>query len=112
MATYQLSAPDQFDFTKPSQWPTWLQRFERFRRASKLSDDPQPRQVDSLIYTMGEKAEDIFKSFNLSDEDSVDYDVVANSFTDHFVVKHKVQQTCTGGDGDSRTVCHGVVLTR
>ena len=90
MATYQLSAPDQFDFTKKSQWPTWLQRFEMLRTASKLSDDLQPRQVDSLIYTMGEKAEDIFKSFNLPDEDSVDYDVVANSFTDHFVDKHNV----------------------
>ena len=85
MVPYQLTVPDQFDFTKPSQWPTWLQRFERFRTASKLSADPQPRQVDGLIYMMGEKAEDIFKSFKLLDEDSEDYDIVAKSFMDHFV---------------------------
>ena len=92
MASYQLATPTQFDFTNPSSWPTWLKRFERFRTASKLDADTPEHQIDSLIYTMGEQAEDIFASFNMSstDADAKDYDKVCERFTNHFVVKHNV----------------------
>ena len=90
MASYQLAAPTQFNFTNPLSWPTWLKRFERFRTASKLDADTPEHQIDSLIYTMGEQAEDIFASFNMSGADAKDYDKLCNRFTHHFVVKHNV----------------------
>ena len=49
MACYQLTAPAQFDFPQPASWPSWLQGFERFRLASKLNDDSEENQVNSLI---------------------------------------------------------------
>ena len=70
MASYQLSAPEKFNFHNPGSWQTWLQRYERFRSASKLSQDSDDRQIDSLIYAMGEQAKDILKSLSLTDEQS------------------------------------------
>jgi hypothetical protein len=38
MATFKVSNPEQFDFSKPEGWQKYIQRFERFRRASGLID--------------------------------------------------------------------------
>ena len=59
MATYQISPPNCFDFSTPSEWPKWSRRFERFRTASGLVTKSDEEQVNTLIYTMGETAEDI-----------------------------------------------------
>ena len=32
--SYQISPPEEFDFSKPSEWIRWIKRFERFRSAS------------------------------------------------------------------------------
>ena len=90
MASYQLSAPEKFNFRNPGSWQTWLQRFERFRSASKLSQDSDDRQIDSLIYAMGEQAEDILKSLSLTDEQSKSYEAVKKALTEHFVVRRNV----------------------
>ena len=87
MATYQVTPPDQLDFTTPEQWPGWIRRFDRFRLASELSNKDGELQVNSLIYHMGDIAEDIFTSFGLSNEDAKVYDTVKNKFQQHFVAK-------------------------
>ena len=58
MTSYQLAAPTLFDFSQPASWSSWLQCFERFRLASKLSDDSEENQVYSMIYAMGKQAEE------------------------------------------------------
>ena len=90
MACYQLAAPAQFDFPQPASWPSWLQGFERFRLASKLNDDSEENQVNSLIYAMGKLAEEIFKSLGLSSADAKTYDTVKTTFMNHFIVQHNV----------------------
>ena len=35
IANFQVSPPDKFSF-KPENWPKWIQRFERFRKATGL----------------------------------------------------------------------------
>ena len=47
-------------------------------------------QVNTLIYTMGDDADDILRSFRLSDEDSKKYDVVKEKFDSHFVKRRNV----------------------
>ena len=37
MVSYQIPAIDTFNFNKPSEWPSWIRRFEHFRQASGLS---------------------------------------------------------------------------
>ena len=87
MATYQVSAPDQFNFSQAESWPRWIQRFRRFRQASGLFEKDDEVQVNTLMYTMGSNAEDILVSFNLSEDDRKDYDTVERKFEDHFVVR-------------------------
>ncbi|KAK7103074.1 hypothetical protein V1264_021199 [Littorina saxatilis] len=85
-----FKAPDAFDFTQPTKWPEWKQRFERYRSASKLDKDEEKVQVSALIYAMGNEAERIFLSFGLSDADSKKFDVVLGKFDGYFVPKRNI----------------------
>ena len=69
MATFQVGLPTSFNFARPEEWPKWLKRFERFKHTSGLVEKSEESQINTLIYTMGSKADDIFQSFNLSTED-------------------------------------------
>ena len=69
MASFQVTPPDQFDFKKPADFEKWFVRFERFKTASGLSEKSQEQQVNALVYCMGKEADDVLKSFGLSDEE-------------------------------------------
>lgn len=85
MASYQIPVVNRFDFTRPEEWPKWIRRFERFRLASDLVSKSEESQVNTLVYSMGDKADDILQSFNLSEEDSKKYKTVKEKFENHFV---------------------------
>lgn len=70
MAQFNFTHPEKFDFSRAEQWEKWFKRFERFRLASGLSEKSQEMQINTLIYSMGQEAEDIFASFGLSADDS------------------------------------------
>ena len=89
-ATYQVSQPEPFDFSNPEEWPRWLRRFERFRQASGLTEKSEEAQVNTLIYCMGDKAEDILHSFKLSAEDAKKFDTVKDKFQGHFIKRRNV----------------------
>ena len=80
MAAFRVSPPEAFDFSKPDSWPRWIRRFEHFRQASGLETKGQESQVNTLIYTMGDKADDILSSFGLSEDDQKKYSVVKDKF--------------------------------
>ena len=75
-ASYQISDPEWFCFTQPEEWPKWIRRFERFRQASGLTAKSEESQVNTLIYTMGDEADDILSSFSMREEDKQKYDKV------------------------------------
>ena len=87
--TYQVTPPSKFSF-KAVGWTRWIRRFERFRMATELDKKDEAKQVNTLIYTMGDEADDILLSFNLSPEDLQRYDVVKNRFENHFIAKRNV----------------------
>ena len=89
-ATYQVSPPEQFNFSHPAEWPKWARRFERFRRASGLAEKDEEAQVNTLLYSMGDEADDILRSFRLSEEDAKSYDTVKSKFDGHFVKRRNV----------------------
>ena len=89
-AQYPISPPEGFNFSQPKEWPKWIRRFERFRSAAGLTEKDEEVQVNMLIYTMGDEADDIFKSFKLSEEDAKKYGVVKAKFDNHFVKKRNV----------------------
>ena len=54
------ATPETFHFSKPDGWPHWRWRFEQFKNASGLSSDKDDvRQVSTLLYCLGEGAEDV-----------------------------------------------------
>ena len=89
MATFQVVPPEKFSF-KAEEWPKWFRRFERFRIASKLVEESEVNQVNALIYMMGDEADDILKSFSLSEANAKKYDAVKQKFQEHFIIKRNV----------------------
>ena len=89
-ATYQVTPPESFTFKQPQEWPKWIRRFERFRSAAGLAEKAEEVQVNTLIYTMGDEADDILRSFQLSEEDKKDYKIVKEKFEAHFVKRRNI----------------------
>ena len=88
--SYQVQGPEPFSFSSPSEWPKWKRRFERFRIASGLVSKTEEEQVNTLIYLMGDTADDILLSLAVSDVELKKYDVVLKKFEDHFIVKRNL----------------------
>ena len=89
-ATFTVAPPEPFNFKCPNEWTKWIRRFERFKSASGLEEKSEERQVNALLYTMGETADDIFQSFGLSDEDKKVYKTVKEHFDSHFIKRKNV----------------------
>ena len=87
MASFQVTAPESFNFTRPEEWPKWIRRFERYRLACGLNGKSEEMQVNALIYYMGDQADDILISFGLSAEDKKKYNAVTQKFEGYFVLR-------------------------
>ena len=85
MATFQISPPQSFNFAQPDEWPKWIRRFERFRESSGLRAKEQATQVNTLVYCMGDEADDILSSLGLSEDEKKDYGTVKTKLEGHFV---------------------------
>ena len=92
--TFQVAAPERFNFSRPEEWTKWSRRFEQFRKASGLKEKPAEAQVNTLMYSMGDKADNILHSFPLSEEDKKRYDLVNMQFDTHFVKTRNVIFEC------------------
>ena len=89
-ASFQVSMPEPFTFSRPEEWVRWIRRFERFRVASGLTQKDGEVQVSTLIYAMGDQADDILRSFTLSDNDRKSYAIVKSKFDNHFIRRRNV----------------------
>ena len=90
MASIRLQQPEAFDFRAPDEWTTWKRRFQQFRYASGLSTEDELRQVSTLLYCLGEEADDVLTSTNISAGDRTNYDAVMRKFDDHFQVRRNI----------------------
>jgi len=90
MAKSGFHHPEPFNFSKPEDWLKWARRFERFRVISGMDEKDQKQQVDSLLYCMGDEAEDILTTFTLTTEQLQKYDEVRKCFDSYFVVRKNV----------------------
>ena len=79
-ASFQVTMPEPFTFSRPEEWVRWIRRFERFRVASGLAERVDDVQVSTLIYAMGDQADDILRSFGLSEEERKSYPIVKSNF--------------------------------
>ena len=88
-ATYLITPPEQFNFSRPEGWPKWVRQFLRFQKASGLKEKDEEVQVNTLIYALGDDANDILCSFRLSAE-SNKYDTVKTKFDAHFAKRQNL----------------------
>ena len=80
----RVTPPEAFNFRRPEEWTRWKRRFDRYRVVSGLNAKEDAAQINTLIYCMGDDAEDILASFNLSEDDAKKYGTVETKFNDHF----------------------------
>ena len=68
-------------------------------------------QVNTLIYAMGDQANDIFLSFELTTEEENDYNLVKSKFHNHFIMKRNALferakfNSRTQREGESSQIC-------
>ena len=87
----KLSPQENFDFTKPAEWPQWKRRFERYRIASKLNSEEEEIQVATLLYSMGKLAENLFASLQFqSEDDRKKYKDVVEKLDNHFIPQRNI----------------------
>jgi len=71
---FQLQSPNPFDFKHPDEWPKWKRRFEQYFHASGLAaSKDEARQVGTLLYSLGEEADYVLSSTNISTEERGKY---------------------------------------
>jgi len=85
MASYQVAVPKPFNFSSPFEWEKWIHQFDRFQLASGIHNKKEASQVNTLIYSMGNKVDDILQSFRLTEEDSKKYKTVKEKFDSYFI---------------------------
>ena len=78
--------PGNFSF-KASDWEKWLSRFKRYREVSELFLKEPQYQVSTLIYLMGEEAEQLLLSLQLTDTELQNFDTVIAKITQFYTPK-------------------------
>lgn len=99
MASIRLEAPSPFDFKAPDEWPRWKRRFQQYRQASGLSEENQARQVSTLLYCLGENAEETLASTTIEEAHRDDYEKVMEAFDAFYQVRKNVifERACFNG---------------
>ena len=69
MAQIHLQPPGNLDFKNPDGSQLWRKRFEQFRIASGLGEATGQRQVSTLLYCLGEDAEPVLNSTDITGEE-------------------------------------------
>ena len=60
------------------------------RSASRLSKGLEESHVNTLVYSMGSKSDEIQATFGLTTDDSKKYDLVKNNFDGYFVKRRNI----------------------
>jgi hypothetical protein len=64
--------------------------FEQFRSASCLATESQDRQISTLLYSMGDNAEDTLRSTNITEDERKEFSKVLEKFDEFFKARKYV----------------------
>ncbi|UYV61344.1 hypothetical protein LAZ67_1004485 [Cordylochernes scorpioides] len=82
-----IQPPETFDFSTPNEWPKWRKRFERYLVVSGMKKKEEAYKIDLLMYLIGDRADDIFRTFRFEkEEEATKFDSVLKAFDSHFCV--------------------------
>jgi hypothetical protein len=113
-ANIALKPPGRFNFKQPDDWPKWKRRFLQYLSATGLEGETDARKISTLLYCLGEEAEDVLTSTSITDAERAVYDTVVakldgffkirrNTIFDHMWLTH--QQEHSLGIGAISTWC-------
>ena len=86
--TVKVKPPLPFPFHWPDEWQKW-KRLEQFRKASGLSTESHQGQINMLLYTIEEEADDTLMSTKISDSNKKDYNKVIAKLDSFFSDQEK-----------------------
>ncbi|UYV74195.1 hypothetical protein LAZ67_11002385 [Cordylochernes scorpioides] len=87
----QIQPPETFDFSTPNEWPKWRKRFERYLVVSGIKKKEEADKIDLFMYLMGDRADDIFRTFKFEkEEEATKIDSVLKAFDSHFCVRKNI----------------------
>ena len=86
-----LQPPAPLSFSKSEEWPKWKRRFEQYHQASGLVENDERQQVSTLLYCLGEEAEEILDTTRISPQDRVKYHKVIDEFDRYIKAKESVR---------------------
>ena len=81
---YQTTTSRHLQFQNDRQMAWWQRHYEQFRHASGLSTESQDREINTLLYCLGDKSEDISTSMNIIKQDRATYNGVVSKFDEFF----------------------------
>ena len=90
MATIHLQPPEKFDFSKPDSWSHWKRLFKQFRATTGLDGESQGKQINTLLYCLGERAEEVLLSTGITEEQRQHYNAVMENLDNHFKVRRNI----------------------
>ncbi|UYV71534.1 K02A2.6-like, partial [Cordylochernes scorpioides] len=86
-----LGCTETFDFSTPNEWPKWRKRFERYLVVSGMKKKEEADKIDLFMYLMGDRADDIFRTFKFEkEEEATKIDSVLKAFDSHFCVRKNI----------------------
>ncbi|UYV63268.1 hypothetical protein LAZ67_2003589 [Cordylochernes scorpioides] len=75
----------------PNEWPKWRKRFERYLVVSGMKKKEEADKIDLFMYLMGDRADDIFRTFKFEkEEEATKIDSVLKAFDSHFCVRKNI----------------------
>ncbi|UYV82874.1 K02A2.6-like, partial [Cordylochernes scorpioides] len=87
----QIQPPETFDFSTPNEWPKWRKIFERYLVVSGMKKKEEADKIDLFMYLMGDRADDIFRTFKFEkEEEATKIDSVLKAFDNHFCVRKNI----------------------
>ncbi|UYV74725.1 K02A2.6-like, partial [Cordylochernes scorpioides] len=90
-APRKIQPPETFDFSTPNEWPKWRKRFERYLVVSGMKNKEEADKIDLFMYLMGDRADDIFRTFKFEKEEgATKIDSVLKAFDSHFCVRKNI----------------------
>jgi len=85
-----LQPPSMFCFKNTEKWPRWKRRFEQFRLVSGLTEQGEERRVSTLLYYLGEEAEQILDTTRIFVDNRKSYKKVIEEFDNYFKVRKNI----------------------
>jgi hypothetical protein len=65
-------------------WSKWLQQFDFYMLASEKNEKAGEVQVAILLTILGPQGQEIFETFDITEDEKKDIDAVKAKFTSHF----------------------------